>query len=279
MSQGIQDNKQQKVDLIYTKRGRFLKSINSPKARITKFALSDDGVDYNLYNANAVEGEQGLRIMRTPQLESFTSETGMMRNKLISMERDVTETAQMEVSPESLVFEVDPNTSSKEFVEAVAIRAQFPAPNGFIVSLDNAEYVYVNEPPAIQADFPEELEPTLPPADDRDRDPDQGGRTRGGDRQDDQVRTSGFRNQGAQTVQDFERPRRPVINTKFKGERPQRIIVGKNNSAPNETIIRVYYSDRYKKFTEDVPIKTRLVIESIDGGYSKEVEIEVRKQS
>jgi len=189
------------------------------------------------------------------------------------MERDVTETAQMEVSPESLVFEVDPNTSSKEFVEAIAIRAQFPAPNGFIVALDNAEYVYVNEPPAIQADFPEEMEPTLPPTDDS------GGRTRGGNREDDQVRTSGFRNQQLQTVTDFERPQRPVINTKFKGERPQRIIVGKNNSAPNETIIRVYYSDRYKKFTEDVPIKTRIVIESIDGGYSKEVEIEVRKQS
>lgn len=78
---------------------------------------------------------------------------------------------------------------------------------------------------------------------------------------------------------DDEMERRsPRVNTFIKGERSQRLTVGKNNSAPNETTIRIYYSDVYKKFQEDTPVKTRVVIESIDGGYSKEVEIEIRKK-
>jgi len=69
----------------------------------------------------------------------------------------------------------------------------------------------------------------------------------------------------------------PRINTHIKNDRSQKLIVGKNNTAPNEAIIRIYYSDLYKKFDKDEPFKTRVVIESIDGGYSKEVEIVVKK--
>ena len=257
MPNGIQDINVNKVDLIYTKRGRFLKSINSPKSAIVKFALSDDGVDYNLYDENAVEGKEGLRILRTPQLESFTSENGMMRNKLISLERDVTETSQMEVSPQSILFEVDPNTSSKVMVEAITIRADFPAPNGFIVAVDNAEYIYVNKEPIEMIEFPESLYPN-----------------------------TGMQIGGEDNLSDEREPERTLdgndpiprrINTHTKGDKTQRLIVGKNASKPNETIIRVYYDDRYKKFTEDVPVTTRIVIESIDGGYTKEVEVELRK--
>ena len=152
MPQGIQDNNKQRVDLIFTKRGRFLKSINSPMVEITKFALSDDGVDYDLFDETLEEDEKGLRIIRTPQLEAFTSETAMMRNKLISLERDTTETATMDVTPDKIVFEVDPDSSRKTQVESVTIRAGFPAPNGFVVTLANAEYVYVNEPPSFERD-------------------------------------------------------------------------------------------------------------------------------
>jgi len=147
MAQGIQDQNVQKVDLIFTKRGRFYKSINSDKVKITKFALSDDGVDYGLYEEGAEDNEKAIKILRTPQFESFTSETGLMRNKLISLERDTTETTTLDVTPERIEFEVDPNSTQKVMVESVTIRAGFPVPNGFIVSLDNAEYVYVNNPP------------------------------------------------------------------------------------------------------------------------------------
>lgn len=270
MPQGIQDNNVEKVDLIYTRRGRFLKSINSPLAKVTKFALSDDGVDYNLFNENLDEDEKAIRILRTPMLEAFTSDTALLKNKLISLQRDTTETSNMEVSPKAISFEVDPDSKTKEFVEAIIIRAGFPTPNGFVVSLDNAEYVYVNQPPSRRIS--------------------NGGRGGGSDtptginREDgreDQLRVNDGRNLSPSLM--FSSMIQPDqesggMNSFMKGEKSQKIIVGKNNTAPNETVIRVYYSDRYKKFQEDTPVKTRLVVESIDGGYSKEIEIEIKKK-
>lgn len=73
------------------------------------------------------------------------------------------------------------------------------------------------------------------------------------------------------------RTRSQTINTHIREDRTQKLIVGKNNSAPNQAVVQVYYSDLYKKFDRDEPFKTRIVIESLDGGYSKEVEVIVRK--
>lgn len=269
MSQGIQDNKQQKVDLIYTKKGRFLKSMNSRKAEITKFALSDDGVDYNLYNENAVDGEKGLRILRTPQLEAFTSETGMMKNKLLSLERDVSETESLEISSDSLVFEVDPNSTGKVIPKAITIYANFRAPNGFKVTLANSEYVYVNHRPKYLLEYPDDNYPTIPVREDEFSSTNNPLIT-------ESVRSSGTRN--GDNTRNGDREKRRTINTHFRGERPQELIVGRSNTKPSETVITVFYSDNYKKFTEDVPVKTKLVIESLDTADYKEVEIEVRKQ-
>lgn len=279
MPQGIQDNNTQKVDLIYTKRGRFLKSINSPEGKITKFALSDDGVDYRLYNENATDEEKALKILRTPQLESFTSENGMMRNKLISLQRDTTETTGMDVEPSSLVFEVDPQTTSRVISKAITIRAGFPAPNGFIVSLDNAEYVYIENPPANRIEDP------FPDRDNRFDDRFEDDRFRDDlQRDDDRIRDERIR-QPREFSNDELRDRdynrvvqnNDFINSHIKGDKKQKKILGKNNSAPNEAVVNIYYSDRYKKFTENNPVVTRLLIESIDGGYSEEVEIQIKQ--
>ena len=57
--------------------------------RISKFALSDDEIDYSLYNKNHPSGSAyyDLEILRTPVLEAFTNNTSTMKSKLISISR------------------------------------------------------------------------------------------------------------------------------------------------------------------------------------------------
>ena len=56
---------------------------------ITQFALSDDEVDYTLYNPNHPSGSAyyGEAIENMPLLEAFPDENQMMKYKLVSLSR------------------------------------------------------------------------------------------------------------------------------------------------------------------------------------------------
>ena len=53
---GYLNNKTVTVDAILTKKGRELLARNDGSFRITQFSLSDDEVDYTLYNPNHPSG-------------------------------------------------------------------------------------------------------------------------------------------------------------------------------------------------------------------------------
>jgi len=87
---GFLDNTSITVDAILTKKGRELLARGDGSFNITKFALSDDEVDYNLWDTAHPNGSNyyGAVIENTPVLEAFTDQNQVMRYKLITLNKN-----------------------------------------------------------------------------------------------------------------------------------------------------------------------------------------------
>jgi hypothetical protein len=77
------------VDAILTTKGRELLARGDGSFAITQFALSDDEIDYTMYNPNHVSGSAfyGQAIDNMPLLEAFPNETQTMKYKLATLPR------------------------------------------------------------------------------------------------------------------------------------------------------------------------------------------------
>ena len=77
------------VDAILTKKGREALARNDGSFRITQFALSDDEIDYTLYNPGHPSGSAfyGEAIDGMPLLEAFPDESQIMKYKLTTLPR------------------------------------------------------------------------------------------------------------------------------------------------------------------------------------------------
>jgi hypothetical protein len=86
---GYLDNSIVTVDAILTKKGRELLAKGDGSFRITQFALSDDEIDYTLYNPQHPNGSSfyGEAIENLPLLEAFPDETQIMKYKLTTLPR------------------------------------------------------------------------------------------------------------------------------------------------------------------------------------------------
>jgi hypothetical protein len=86
---GYLDNSVVTVDAILTKKGRELLARGDGSFTITQFALSDDEIDYTLYNPNHPSGSAfyGQAIENMPLLEAFPDETQIMKYKLTTLPR------------------------------------------------------------------------------------------------------------------------------------------------------------------------------------------------
>jgi hypothetical protein len=86
---GFLNNQIVTVDAILTRKGRQLLAQNDGSFRITQFALSDDEIDYTLYNPNHPSGSAyyGQAIENMPLLEAFSDETQDMKYLLATLPR------------------------------------------------------------------------------------------------------------------------------------------------------------------------------------------------
>jgi hypothetical protein len=115
---GYLNNQVVTVDAILTKKGRELLAKGDGSFNITQFALSDDEVDYTLYNPNHPSGSAyyGEAIENMPLLEAFPDETQMMKYKLVSLARGTAKMPILQLGQTSLniangaPFSVTPNT-------------------------------------------------------------------------------------------------------------------------------------------------------------------------
>ena len=77
------------VDAILTDVGRQLLAQNDGSFRITQFSLSDDEVDYTLYNPNQPSGSAfyGEAIENMPIIQAFPQANEIMKYKLVTLPR------------------------------------------------------------------------------------------------------------------------------------------------------------------------------------------------
>jgi len=102
---GYLDNTTVTVDAILTNKGRQILA-SGGKLNIVKFALSDDEIDYDLYNPAHTLGTNyyGAVIENMPVLEALPDETQMLRYKLITLPKDVIGIPVISVQPSSITL-------------------------------------------------------------------------------------------------------------------------------------------------------------------------------
>ena len=94
------------VDAILTKKGRELLARGDGSFRITQFALSDDEVDYTLYNPTHPLGSAfyGEAIENLPLLEAFPDETQIMKFKLATLPRGTAKIPVLDIGYSSITL-------------------------------------------------------------------------------------------------------------------------------------------------------------------------------
>ena len=87
---GFLNNTTVTVDAILTKKGRELLAQGTEAFNITKFALADDEIDYNLFDVSHPNGSDfyGKVIENMPLLEAIPDENHVMRYKLVTLPKN-----------------------------------------------------------------------------------------------------------------------------------------------------------------------------------------------
>ena len=118
---GYLNNQLVTIDAILTKKGRELLARGDGSFRITQFALSDDEIDYTLYNPSHPSGSAfyGEAVENMPLLEAFPDETQILKYKLTTLPRGtakmpiidlgitnvkLAQTAQLTITPQTLNY-------------------------------------------------------------------------------------------------------------------------------------------------------------------------------
>lgn len=94
------------VDAILTKKGRELLARNDGSFRITQFSVSDDEIDYTLYNPNHPSGSAfyGEAIENMPVIQAFPNDTEIMKYKLITLPRGTAKLPIIDVGYSNIVL-------------------------------------------------------------------------------------------------------------------------------------------------------------------------------
>jgi hypothetical protein len=94
------------VDAILTTKGRELLAKSDGSFRITQFSLSDDEIDYTLYNPNHPSGSAyyGQAIENMPLLEAFPQETQIMKYKLTTLPRGTSKLPVLDLGYSSIIL-------------------------------------------------------------------------------------------------------------------------------------------------------------------------------
>ena len=103
---GYLNNQVVTIDAILTKKGRELLAKGDGTFKITQFALSDDEIDYTLYNPSHPSGSAyyGEAIENMPLLEAFPDETQIMKYKLSTLPRGTAKMPLLSLGLESVVL-------------------------------------------------------------------------------------------------------------------------------------------------------------------------------
>ena len=95
------------VDAILTKKGRELLAKGSDQFQITQFALSDDEVDYSLWDVNHQLGSNyyGQAIESMPLVEAVPNETYVMKHKLVTLPKNISRMPTVTVGVTNIILQ------------------------------------------------------------------------------------------------------------------------------------------------------------------------------
>jgi hypothetical protein len=109
---GYLNNSTITVDAILTKKGRELLARGRDEFKITQFALSDDEVDYDLYNTEHPLGTAyyGAAIENMPVIEALPDESQMMKYKLVTLPKGTSRLPVVSVAQTAITLEAGQST-------------------------------------------------------------------------------------------------------------------------------------------------------------------------
>lgn len=135
------------VDAIITQKGRSLLAKGKNQFKITKFALGDSEIDYNLWNASHPMGTDyyGVAIESLPILEAVPDESQMMKYKLVTLSKNTTKIPVIEVIPDTITL-VSPGQSA--IITPTTVNyANGNATLGYTAILANSDAAYLTPAP------------------------------------------------------------------------------------------------------------------------------------
>jgi hypothetical protein len=140
---GFLNNQYVTIDAVLTKKGRELLARNDGSFQITQFALSDDEIDYTLYNPSHPSGSAffGEAIEAMPLLEAFVDETQLMKYKLVTLPRGTSKLPVINLSlpvisiPQAGTISIGPQTLN--YLNA----ARTVEPSGYLATIGDSRFV------------------------------------------------------------------------------------------------------------------------------------------
>lgn len=144
------------VDAILTKKGRELLARNDGSFRITQFSVSDDEIDYTLYNPNHPSGSAfyGEAIENMPVIQAFPNETEIMKYKLITLPRGTAKLPVVSLGYENIVLKqgsslsITPQTLNYLGANSTFEQSGYVATIGDVRTLNAFNGVGINTPEA-----------------------------------------------------------------------------------------------------------------------------------
>lgn len=125
------------VDAILTKKGRELLAKNDGSFQIVQFSLSDDEIDYTLYNPTHPSGSAffGEAIEATQILQAFPEDTEAMKYKLITLPRGTAKLPTLDIGYTSITLKQGASLSiSPQTLNYLGATQQFE-PSGYIATI------------------------------------------------------------------------------------------------------------------------------------------------
>lgn len=144
---GYINNSVVSVEAILTKKGRELFS-KGGNTRIVKYAVSDDGVDYRLWDESHPNGsdQYGSAIENLPMLEATPDETQLMKYKLITLPKSTTRIPLISVGFSAIVL------NGEGDIVTITPTTRFSQEDtaGYTATLHNSNYAYLQVVSGVQ---------------------------------------------------------------------------------------------------------------------------------
>jgi len=131
------------IEAILTKKGRELQARNDGSFKITQFALSDDEIDYTLYNPNHPSGSAfyGEAIESMPLMQAFPDESQVMKYKLVTLPRGTSKLPVISIGYNSIVIKQGASlTITPQTLNYLGATNTFEA-NGYVITIADSRVV------------------------------------------------------------------------------------------------------------------------------------------